>query len=72
MDLLWVCVQPDAPLGSLGSLGGGPDLGQGEGLAMVPQGVVLQLTNGGRGEGAGQALVGIFTCKEKEAEQSVW
>lgn len=47
-------------------LGGGPELVEGQGLAVVPQGVLLQLTDGHGGERAGQALVRVLlTCSKK-------
>lgn len=49
----------------MGSLGGGPQLVERERLAVVPEGMPLQLADGHGGEGARQALVdtAVLACR---------
>lgn len=52
----------------MGSLGGRPQFGEGQDLTVVPQGVLLQLADGHRGEGAPQALVCVLLTWQRSQD----
>lgn len=52
--------EPERPGGGMRRLGGGPQFLEGQGLAVISQGVLLQLADGHRGEGTRQAFVRVL------------
>lgn len=68
-SLLCVTGQPWGPKGAMSSLGSSPEFGEGQGLTMVSQRVLLQLTDGHWGEGARQALVCVLLTWRKIEKQ---
>lgn len=52
--------EAERPGGGMRRLGGGPQFLEGQGLAVISERVLLQLADGHRGEGTGQAFVRVL------------
>ena len=65
--------QPGGPEGGMSSLGSSPQFGEGQGLAVVSQRVLLQMADGHGGEGARQTFVCVLLAwklnKNKQESQ---